>query len=154
MLNRMQNIFEQTSWDVLILFLVLGLIFLYALLNRRNHMLALIFSIYVSQLIFEHFHLLDPFLESEKASATNVFYFQAALYLIMIALIATLIYKKVFGEGSARFMFWKIAVMATLVTGLFANSFLRLLPVNDLRSEEHTSELQSPILISRMPSSA
>ena len=132
MLNQMQSVFSQASWDVLIFFGLLGTVLLYALLNSRNQMLALIFSLYVSQLVFEHFRLLDPFLKSESASATDVFYFQAALYLVIIAIVATIIYKKVFGDGGPRFMLWKIAVMTILAVGLFANSFLRLLPIGDL----------------------
>ena len=131
MLANIQNIFNQASWDILALFGLFGVVLLYALLNRRNHLLALVFSLYISQLVFENFHLLDRFLGSETASATDVFYFQAALYSVIIALVATIIYKKAFGDGGPRFMLWKIAVMTVLATGLFVNSFLRLLPIDE-----------------------
>ena len=128
----MQSVFGQSSWDILIFFGLFSVMFLYALLNRRNHLFAIIFSLYSSELIFANFHLLDRFFESENATPGDVFYFRAALYLVLFALIATIIYKKVFGDGGPRFKAWKIVIMVASATGLFANSFLRILPTGGL----------------------
>jgi len=94
-------------------------------------MLSLIFSLYISQAVFEHFRLLDPFFKSESATKLEVFYFQSAFYLVLIALIATVIYKKAFGDGGNRLKLWKIILLVAAVGGLFTSSFLRLLPVAD-----------------------
>lgn len=132
MLSQLQSIYDQVSWDVIITFGLHGVIFLYGILNRRNHLLSIIFSLYISQVILEHFRLLDPFLKSESATRTDVFYFQSAFYLILIVLIASVIYKKVFEDGGPRVKFWKIILMVAAIGGLFISSFLRLLPVADL----------------------
>lgn len=132
MADSVKSFFDNLSWDVIIMFGLHGAVFLYGILNRRNHLLSIIFSLYISQVIFEHFRLLDPFLRSETATASDVFYFQSAFYLIMIVLIASVIYKKVFEDGGPRIKFWKIIIMVAAIGGLFISSFLRLLPVSDL----------------------
>lgn len=130
--GQLQSIYDNVSWDVIAMFGLHGGVLLYGLLNRRNHLLSIVFSLYISQVIFEHFRLLDPFLKSEKATASDVFYFESAFYLVLIVLIASVIYKKVFEDGGPRIKFWKIILMVIAIGGLFVSSFLRLLPAAEL----------------------
>ncbi|MEK7090222.1 MAG: hypothetical protein AAB930_01420 [Patescibacteria group bacterium] len=132
MFTKVQAIFDSAPWDVVGLFGLHAAVFLYGLLNRRNHMLSLIFSLYFSQIIFEHFHVIRPFIQSESASMLEVFYFQTALYLVMIALFATIIYKKAFGDGGTRLRFWKILLLVAAIGGLATSSFLRLIDIDKL----------------------
>lgn len=132
MIDQFQIFYDNLSWDVVIAFGLHGGVLLYGLINRRNHLLSIVFSLYISQVIFEHFRLLDHFLKSATATASDVFYFQSAFYLILIILIGSVIYKKVFEDGGPRIKFWKIIIMVAAIGGLFTSSFLRLLPVAEL----------------------
>ncbi|MFH1451476.1 MAG: hypothetical protein ABIF89_02610 [bacterium] len=128
----LSNISLVPSWDLLILVVFIGTLFLYGVSAGKNRLMIVLVSIYLSFALIEVFpwETLAQFLNSKDLPSPTAEIF---LFLIIIVALAFLIPHSVLGAGfrggkSGKSTWFQIAVFTICATGLLASMILSFLP--------------------------
>ncbi|MCF7835839.1 MAG: hypothetical protein K9M15_01840 [Candidatus Marinimicrobia bacterium] len=118
------------TWDIIVLFFFLATGFFYGVLAGKKKLLSVLFSLYISLLLFENL----PYLEklTRDKSALESFWIQLSAFLIVITILAILFNKTVFRGNLKSKRWWQIFILSILEVGLFVSSIFRLLPAQEM----------------------
>ena len=130
-LAAFSSIFSHPTWDVLAVFFFVAAGFFYGISMGRTRMTAVLLSIYISQLLFEHTRFINFFLESREI--LEIFLLKAAAFFALIVILSHFLTKSVFrpmAEDSG--IWWQIFLLSFSEVGLLISAVFRLLPAVEL----------------------
>lgn len=124
-LETVSGILSHPTWDLLVVFFFVAFAFFYGLSSGKRKMMAVLFSIYISILLFENFSYLDFFTQGKKI--LFVFFFRSACFLLLIILLAILFNRTIFRTSSKTDKWWHVFVLSFLEVGLLVSAIFQLL---------------------------
>lgn len=129
-ITAISKIISNPAWDLLVLFFFFVFGFFYGISAGKKKMLAVLFSIYISVLLFTNFTFLDFFIQEKEL--LEVFLFRSASFLVMIVLLSILFSKTVFRGSDKKEAWWHAFVLSFLQVGLLVSAIFQLLPTKEL----------------------
>ena len=130
-LETITEIASNASWDVVLLlgFVIAG--FFYGLWSGRARLIAVLFSLYVSKLLFENFRFID--LLTQGREALEIFLIRIAVFGVAVIVLAFLFARILPAPKSfVRERWWQIFLLSFLEIGLFISIAFQLLPNDTL----------------------
>lgn len=130
-LQAISKILGNPTWDLLAVFFFIAAGFFYGISSGKNKLIAVLFSLYISALIFENFSYLG-FMEKGRP-LLEVFIFRGAVFTALIFVLAVLFNRLLYRSAiSGTKVWWEIFVLSFLEAGLLMSFVFQLLPAKDL----------------------
>ncbi|MFH1978960.1 MAG: hypothetical protein ABII97_01050 [Patescibacteria group bacterium] len=128
--EAISRVLSNPTWDVLalIFFFVAG--FLYGLFAGKKKLLAVLFAIYISTLLFTGFTYLDFFIEGRVMF--EIFLFRSGTLFVLIIITAILFGKTIFRGRERKKKPWQVFILSFLEIGLLMSTIFQLLPTKEL----------------------
>ncbi len=130
-LETISKILTHPTWDLLAVFFFAAAGFFYGITSGKTKLIAALFSIYISGLVFENFSYLDAFIKNRPL--LEIFLLRGLIFLILVILLAIL-FNKVLPRDyvSGTREWWKIFLLSFLEVGLLMSFIFQLLPAREL----------------------
>ena len=130
-LETISKILAHPTWDLLVVFFFIAAGFFYGISSGKTKLIALLFSFYVSALVFENFSYLD-FLTKGRP-LIEVFLVRSATFGILIVLLTVLFYRHLSRDyASGTRVWWQIFLLSFLEVGLLMSFIFQLLPAKEI----------------------
>ncbi|MEK7595959.1 MAG: hypothetical protein AAB564_00165 [Patescibacteria group bacterium] len=129
-LAAFSSIFANPTWDILTVFFFVAAGFFYGISAGRTRMVAVLFSIYISQLLFEHTRFINFFLEDREI--LEIFLLKAAAFFALIVILSHFLIRSVFSRSEDSGVWWQIFLLSFSEVGLLISAVFRLLPAVEL----------------------
>jgi len=129
-LANISTVLSNPTWDVLAIFFFLLVGFFYGILAGRQRLLASLFAIYVSILLFTNFNYLDFFVQGKKI--LDIFLFRAACLLILIIFLNVVFARTAFSGAKKSAKWWQAFTLSFLEVGLLMSAIFQLLPAKEI----------------------
>ncbi len=129
----LENIFEtltNTTWDILVIFFFVSAGFFYGLSAGKTKLLSVLFSLYISILLFNKFPYLN--IITEGRDVFQIFLIKTGLFLALIIILWILFSRSVFKGTRNTERVWQIFILSFLEVGLFTSAIFQLLPAKEL----------------------
>jgi hypothetical protein len=130
-LQTILKILTHPTWDLLVIFFFVAAGFFYGITSGKKKLIAALFSIYISGLVFKNFSYLDAFVKNRPLIET--FLFRAGAFAILVILL-TFLFNKILPRDyvSGTREWWKIILLSILEAGLLMSLIFQLLPVKEI----------------------
>jgi hypothetical protein len=130
-LQNISKVLSNPSWDLMVVLFFIAAGFFYGITLGKTKLIAALFSLYISALVFENFSYLDFLLKGQPL--LEVFLFRALVFAILIVLL-TILFNRFLSQDnvSGTREWWKIFVLSFLEVGLLMSFVFRLLPAKEL----------------------
>jgi len=130
-LETISRILTHPTWDFLIVLFFVAAGFFYGITSGKTKLIAVLFSLYVSGLIFENFSYLDFFIKGRPL--LEVFLLRAAVFTIIVILLSALFNKVLWRDGnSGAREWWQVFLLSFLEVGLLMSFIFQFLPAKEL----------------------
>jgi len=130
-LESISKILSHPTWDLMVIFFFVAAGFFYGISAGKTKLIAVLFSLYVSALIFQNVYYFDAFIKGRNLLET--FLFRAAIFLIIVFLLALLFNKLLPHDTAPGMKSWpSIFILSFLETGLLMSLIFQLLPAKEL----------------------
>lgn len=130
-LQGISRILSHPTWDLMIILFFLAAGFFYGITAGKTKLVAVLFSLYVSGLIFTNFSYLD-FLTKGR-TLIETFLVRGVAFAVLILLL-TILFGRILSRDatSGTRVWWQIFVLSFLETGLLMSFTFQLLPAKEL----------------------
>lgn len=126
-LGEISQILSNPTWDVIAVLFFVAVGFFYGISVGKDRLVAVLFALYSSKLLFDNFEFIDFFVEGRPA--LDIFLFRAFAFVILAALLSFLFVKTIFRDRrQATKAWWQVFLLSFLEVGLFISIVFTLLP--------------------------
>ena len=130
-LETISKILTHPTWDLMVIFFFIAAGFFYGISAGKTRLIAVLFSLYVSAIVFENFSYLDFLTKSRPL--IEVFLVRSAIFGILVVLLAMLFNKHLSRDyTSGTKVWWQIFLLSFLEVGLLMSFIFQLLPAKEL----------------------
>ncbi len=130
-LEAISKILAHPTWDLLMVFFFIAAGFFYGITSGKTKLIAVLFSLYVSGLVFANFSYLD-FLTKGR-TLLETFLVRSVAFGILIFLL-TILFNRILSRDSVSGtrVWWQIFVLSFLEVGLLMSFIFQLLPAKEI----------------------
>ena len=126
-LQAISQILSNPTWDIIAILFFVAVGFFYGISAGKERLVAVLFAIYTSELLFENVTFVDFFVGGR--GVLDVFLFRASAFIILVALLSFLFIRTIFpNRWHASHSWWQIFLLSFLAVGLFVSALFRLFP--------------------------
>lgn len=130
-LETISKILTHPTWDLMVIFFFIAAGFFYGISAGKTKLIAVLFSLYVSAIVFENFSYLNFLTKSRPL--IEVFLVRSAIFGILVVLLAMLFNKHLSRDyTSGTKVWWQIFLLSFLEVGLLMSFIFQLLPAKEL----------------------
>lgn len=130
-LETISKILSHPTWDILAVFFFIAAGFFYGISSGKTRLIAVLFSLYVSAVIFENFSYIGFIWKGRPLP--EVFIFRSAVFAVLIFLLTFLFNKFLYHSTvSGTKVWWEIFILSFLEVGLLVSFIFQLLPAKEL----------------------
>jgi len=127
------------TWDILVLFFFLATGFFYGILAGKKKLLSVLFSLYISILLWNNFPYLNALTQGKELQ--DAFLFQLTSFLVFIIILAILFNKTIFRGSVKSKKWWPVFILSFLEIGLFTSAIFQFLPTKEMFSFSPITEI-------------
>lgn len=130
-LETISKILANPTWDLMVILFFVAAGFFYGITVGKTKLIAMLFSLYVSGLVFENFSYLD-FLTKGRP-LIEIFLLRAAAFAVLIVALAFLFNRFLpqdYTSGTREW--WRIFILSFLEVGLLMSFIFQLFPAKEL----------------------
>ncbi len=119
------------TWDLMVIFFFIAAGFFYGISSGKKKLIAALFSLYVSGLVFANFSYFNFAVKGRPL--LEVFLFRSFTFAILIILL-TLLFNRVLSrdDSSGTRQWWQVFLLSFLEVGLLMSFVFQLLPAKEL----------------------
>lgn len=130
-LQSISKILSHPTWDLMIILFFLAAGFFYGITAGKTKLIAVLFSLYVSGLVFENFSYL-VFLTKGR-TLVETFLVRSVAFAVLIILL-TILFSRILSRDttSGTRVWWQVFLLSFLETGLLMSFIFQLLPAKEL----------------------
>lgn len=129
--QTISRILSNPTWDLMVILFFIAAGFFYGITVGKTKLIAMLFSFYVSGLVFENFSYLD--FVTEGRPLIEIFLFRAAAFAILVIILAVLFNRFLphdYASGTREW--WRIFILSFLEVGLLMSLIFQLFPAKEL----------------------
>ena len=130
-LETISKILTHPTWDLMVIFFFIAAGFFYGISSGKKKLIAALFSLYVSGLVFANFSYLDFVVKGR--TLLEVFLFRSLTFAVLIILLA-LLFNRILSrdDSSGTRQWWQVFLLSFLEVGLLMSFIFQLLPAKEL----------------------
>jgi hypothetical protein len=130
-LETISKILTHPTWDLLVVFFFIAAGFFYGITSGKTKLIAVLFSLYISGLVFENFSYLD--FVTKGRTLMETFLFRSLIFAVLIFLLAVL-FNRILSRDyvSGTRVWWQVFLLSFLEVGLLMSFIFQLLPAREL----------------------
>lgn len=129
--GQISKTISNPSWDLIVIFAFVAFGFFYGISSGKSKLVSLIFSLYVSGFLFEHFDYFDKLTGKETVSQT--FFLRISIFLAMVIILNILFIKVLrFHSESGEKKWWQVLMLSFLASGLLFSSLFQMFPFKEI----------------------
>lgn len=126
-LQTISQIASNPTWDIIAVLFFVAVGFFYGISVGKERLIAVLFALYTSTLLFQNLTLIDFLIEGK--GAFDIFLFRSVGFFILIIVLSRLFIRTVFSGKSAKsHAWWQIFLLSFLEVGFFMSALFRLFP--------------------------
>lgn len=118
------------SWDVMALAIFVALGFMYGVWGGRGRLVAVLFALYASKLLFDNFRFIDRFIANLPDS--QLFFAHAGIFAALVILLSFVFAKSFSGRVMVGERWWQMFLLSFLEVGIAASILFSILPSREL----------------------
>ena len=118
------------SWDIVALLIFVALGFVYGVWGGRGRLVAVLFALYASKLLFDSAWFLERFIGGFPAS--QLFMVRAGVFAVLVAALSIVFAKSFSGRVMVGERWWQMFLLSFLEVGVAARILFSILPSREL----------------------